>query len=414
MSNNHYKSYKTDVLIVGSGMVGSCLAIALSSVGFKVILVDQVDPLVQTGNEFDGRASAIAATPQKMLEEIGIWRHLKNNFMPIKDIRVADSGSSLFLHYSHEDVLCEALGFMVENRHFRQACMAKISIDNNTTFIAPCKIQHLSRAAGGVHAVLTNGSHVEAGLVVGADGRGSKIRQIAGIKFTTWAYPQTAIVLTVDHAISHNNVAHEHFLPAGPFAILPLRGEQGTTNRSSIVWTEKSELAKIILKLPPVDFTNEFKRRFGEYLGDSTFIGPRGAYPLSLQFVETRISERLALIGDAAYGIHPIAGQGLNLGLRDVAALAEVLTDAKRLGLDIGSDTLLEKYQKWRRFDSAVMLATTDSLNRLFSNDIRPIKVARDLGLAAINKLDPVKKIFMQHAMGSTGDLPRLLKGQPL
>jgi 2-octaprenyl-6-methoxyphenol hydroxylase len=414
MLNSHHKSYKTDVLIVGSGLVGSCLAIALSGVGFKVILVDQVEPLVQAGNEFDGRASAIAATPQKMLAEIGIWRHLKNNFMPIKDIRVADGGSSFFLHYSHEDVLCEALGFMVENRHFRQACMTKIASDKNATFMAPCKIQQLSRAAGGVHAVLSNGSQVEAGLVVGADGRGSKIREIAEIKCTKRSYPQTAIVLTVDHVLSHNNVAHEHFLPAGPFAILPLRGERGKKNRSSIVWTEKSELAQTILKLPQADFDKEFKCRFGEHLGDSTFVGPRGAYPLSFQYVETRISERLALIGDAAYGIHPIAGQGLNLGLRDVAALAEVLTDARRLGLDIGSVTLLEKYQKWRRFDSSVMLAMTDGLNRLFSNDIRPIKLVRDLGLAAINKLDPVKRVFMQHAMGSTGNLPRLLKGQPL
>jgi 2-octaprenyl-6-methoxyphenol hydroxylase len=414
MLNDNHKSYKTDVLIVGSGMVGSSLAIALSGVGFKVVLVDQVDPLVQVGNKFDGRASAIAATPQKMLEEIGIWQHLKNNFMPIKDIRVADGGSSLFLHYSHEDVLCEALGFMVENRHFRQACRAKIATNKNIVFIAPCKIQHLSRAVGGVHAVLTNGSTVESGLVVGADGRGSKIREIAGIKCTTRPYPQTAIVLTVDHELSHKSIAHEHFLPAGPFAILPLRGKQGKKNRSSIVWTEKSELAKIILNLPQADFTNEFKRRFGEHLGDTAFVGPRWDYPLSWQYVETRISERLALIGDAAYGIHPIAGQGLNLGLRDVAALAEVLTDAKRLGLDIGSYTLLEKYQKWRRFDSSVMLATTDGLNRLFSNDIRLIKVIRDFGLAAINKLDPLKKVFMLHAMGSTGNIPRLLKGQPL
>ena len=414
MSNNKLSNYKSDVLIVGSGMVGSSLAVALSGVGFKVILVDQVDPLVQAGTEFDGRASAIAATPQKMLQEIGIWRHLKNNFMPIKDIRVVDGASNLFLHYSHEDVLCEALGFIVENRYFRQACMAKIANNKNITFVAPCKIQQLSRGVAGVHAVLTNGSQVEASLIVGADGRGSKVREVAGINCTKRQYPQTAIVLTVDHVLSHNNIAHEHFLPAGPFAILPLRGEQGVKNRSSIVWTEKKELAKIILNLPQADFANEFKRRFGECFGDSTFVGPRWSYPLSLQYVETRISERLALIGDAAYGIHPIAGQGLNLGLRDVAALAEVLTDAKRLGLDIGSAIFLEKYEKWRRFDSSVMLATTDSLNRLFSNDIRPIKAVRNFGLATINKLGPMKKNFMLHAMGSTGNLPRLLRGQPL
>lgn len=406
--------YKTDVLIVGSGMVGSSLAIALASVGFKVVLIDQVEPEIQLGNEFDGRASAVAAAPQKMLCQIDVWQHLKKNFMPIKDIRVADGGSRLFLHYKHEDVLCEALGFMVENRHFRQACMAKITKDKNINFIAPSKIHKFTVDVGGVSAVLTDGTQINSNLVVGADGRGSQVRKTAKINCIKRSYNQTAIVLTVDHTLSHNNVAHEHFLPAGPFAILPLRGKRGSKNRSSIVWTENRQLAEVIMNLSHANFTNEFNHRFGEILGDTTFVGPRWSYPLSYQYVETRISQRLALIGDAAYGIHPIAGQGLNLGLRDVAALAEVITDARRLGLDIGSASTLEKYQSWRRFDSSVMLATTDALNRLFSNDISPIKEFRDLGLAAINKLSPVKKFFMLHAMGSSGSLPRLLKGEPL
>jgi 2-octaprenyl-6-methoxyphenol hydroxylase len=406
--------HKTEILIVGSGMVGSSLAIALSGAGFKVVLVDQVKPAVQLGSEFDGRASAIAATPQKMLCQIGIWQHLKKNFMPIKDIRVADGGSRLFLHYKHEDVLYEALGFMVENRHFRHACIAKIIKDKNILFLAPSTIDKISCGVGGVSAILTDGTKIDANLVVGADGRGSQVRKIAKISCTRRSYNQTAIVLTVDHTLSHNNVAHEHFLPAGPFAILPLRGARGAKNRSSIVWTENSERAKVIMNLSQANFTNEFNHRFGEHLGDTTFVGPRWSYPLSYQYVETRVSQRLALVGDAAYGIHPIAGQGLNLGLRDVAALAEVLTDARRLGLDIGNTTILEKYQSWRGFDSAVMLATTDVLNRLFSNDISPIKEFRDFGLAAINKLSPVKNFFMLHAMGSSGNLPRLLKGEPL
>ena len=414
MIDNDQVIHKTDVLIVGSGMVGSSLAIALSNVGLSVALVDQVDPLVQTGGEFDGRASAIAATPQKMLNQIGIWRHVGKNFSPIEDIRVVDAESSLFLHYNYEDVLCEALGFMVENRHFRQACRAQIQNNKNIIFLAPTKINQILRGVGGVHAFLTNGAQVKSSLVIGADGKGSKVRERAGIDCTTWSYHQTAIVLTVDHAVPHHNIAYEHFLPAGPFAILPLRGERGEKNRSSIVWTEKFNLAEKILNLSDNDFTSEFKRRFGDHLGDPTFVGPRWAYPLSLQYTETCISERLALIGDAAHVIHPIAGQGLNLGLRDVAALAEVLTDAKRLGLDIGSVGVLEKYQKWRRFDSSVMLAMTDGLNRLFSNDISPIKAVRDFGLATINKANPLKKFFMLHAMGSVGDLPRLLKGEAL
>ena len=412
INNKHFD--RSDVLIVGCGMVGGCLSIALANAGLKVVIIDQLDPKVQTSNKFDGRASAIAITPQKMLNQIGIWQQLGEKFTPIEDIRVVDGKSSLFLHYNHEDVSCEAFGFMVENRHFRKAYMTEIKNNQNITLIAPTKIEKISKDISGVSTLLTNGGLVRSDVVIGADGKGSNVRESAGIKCTKWTYPQTAIVLTVDHQIPHNNVAYEHFLPAGPFAILPLRGEGGKKNRSSIVWTEKSFLAKKILNLSENDFENEFKIRFGKHLGNSRILGTRWHYPLSLHFTETSISERLVLVGDAAHGIHPIAGQGLNMGFRDIAALSEVLADSKRLGLDIGDVNVLEKYQKWRRFDNSLMLAMTDGLNRLFSNDIGPVKAFRDLGLAAVNRTSPVKRLFMLHAMGLMGDLPRLLNGEEL
>jgi 2-octaprenyl-6-methoxyphenol hydroxylase len=414
MIKNYQDTYRVDILIVGSGVVGCSLAIALSNVGLTVAIVDKLNPLVQTGVEFDGRASAIAATPQKMLNQIGVWQMLEKSITPIKDIRVVDGDSSFFLHYSHQDVDCEALGYMVENRHFRQACLTKIQNSKNIYFIAPAQIKQIKFQPHEVNATLTNSVEIDASLVVGADGRASNIRQIAGISCVKRAYSQTAIVLSVNHDLPHNNTAYERFLPGGPFAILPLSTNQRKKFRSSIVWTEETALAEIILKLSPRDFLNEFKLRFGDHLGKFEFFGPREAYPLSLQYAETFIANRIALVGDAAHGIHPIAGQGLNLGLRDVATLAELLVDSKRLGIDIGNDILLQNYQKWRRFDSSTMLAITDSLNRIFSNDISPIKLARNFGLTAINKIDPVKKFFMLQAMGAAGDLPRLLKGEAL
>ena len=414
MTKTSQNRLKTDVLIVGGGMAGCSLAVALAGVGFEVVVVDRIDTTAQSEDKFDGRASAIAGAPQKMLDQIGMWQHLGQNFAPILDIRVADGASRLFLHYYHEDIGGEALGYMVENRHFRKAIFARLNELDNITYCAPAEIVNLARTADSVQADLKDGRQITAALIVGADGRGSQIRKDAGIELTEWSYHQTGIVLTVDHEIPHHNVAHEHFLPAGPFAILPLPGEHGENNRSSIVWTEKDELVESIMALPDVEFAAEFNHRFGDFLGKANFIGPHWTYPLTLQYAETSVAERLVLIGDASHGMHPIAGQGLNMGLRDVAALAEVLIDARRLGLDIGAASLLDDYEQWRRFDNTLMLAMTDGLNRLFSNDIGPIKLARDIGLAAVNKAGPLKKVFMQHAMGATGNLPRLLKGEVL
>jgi 2-octaprenyl-6-methoxyphenol hydroxylase len=224
-----------------------------------------------------------------------------------------------------------------------------------------------------------------------------------------WRYPQTGIVCTVAHELGHQGVAHERFLPPGPFAILPLKH-----NRSSLVWTERADLAPALLALDEAAFAAEMGRRFGDFLGATRVVGARWSYPLSLLHAERYVAPRLALVGDAAHCMHPIAGQGLNLGLRDVAALAEVLTDARRLGLDIGAASVLERYQRWRRFDSVALLAVTDSLNRLFSNDLAPLRLARDLGLAAVDRLPPLKRLFMRHAMGTVGKLPRLLEGEAL
>jgi 2-octaprenyl-6-methoxyphenol hydroxylase len=260
-----------------------------------------------------------------------------------------------------------------------------------------------------VTARLADGRQVNAALAVAADGRASPTRQAAGIGVTRWTYGQSAIVCTVAHARPHWDTAHERFLPAGPFAILPLPGR-----RSSVVWSEKARLASAIVGQDDAGFLAELGTRFGDFLGDLTLEGRRFCYPLSLQAALAYTAHRLALVGDAAHGMHPVAGQGMNMGLRDVAALAEVVVDAKRLGLDLGSAAVLRRYARWRSFDNLLMLGVTDGLVRLFSNDLAPVRLVRDLGLAAVNRLPAVKQVFMREAMGLLGDLPRLLKGQPL
>ena len=398
-----------DILIIGGGPVGGSLACALASAGMTSLIVDRAPAENQVAPTFDGRTTAIAQAPKKMLERIGLWDALGEAVSPILDIRVADGRSRLFLHYDHEDVGEDALGFMIENRHLRQAVLTAGAAQSEITYLAPAEIADLSRTETGISAGLEDGRHVTAALVVGADGRQSFVREHAGLPLTQWPYHQSGIVCTVGHEKPHHNIAHEHFYPAGPFAILPLTG-----NRSSIVWTESEEDAARIVALPAPDFLHELEQRYGDFMGRLEVIGPRSSYPLSLQYTKTSTANRLALAGDSAHGLHPIAGQGLNMGLRDVAALAEVLAEARRLGLDIGAAHVLQKYDRWRRFDNTMMLASTDGLNRLFSNDIPPVRIARDLGLAAVNRAGPLKNFFMHQAMGLTGNLPRLLKGEAL
>lgn len=416
-----------EVLIAGGGMVGLSLGHALAGAGVEVVVVDREEPAKAMAPAFDGRASAIARGPQQALAALGLWQSMAPHAQPIHEIRVSDGqvgrrASSLFLHYDQALVDGEPLGFLLENRHFRQGLDAALGSTAQLHLIAPTSVERLEASSSWTTAWLGDGQTVRARLAVAADGAKSRLRAAAGIKLTGWDYPQVGIVGTVVHEKPHLGVAHEHFLPAGPFAMLPLvddyaeddDGARVAIHRSSIVWTERRDLAPAMLRLGEADFTAEIARRFGDSLGALSVTGPRWSYPLSLSFAQRCVALRLALLGDAAHRIHPIAGQGLNLGLRDVAALAESIVEARRLGLDSGDASVLQRYERWRRLDNLVLIAATDALNRLFSNDIGPIRLARDLGLAAVDRLPSAKRFFMRHAMGLVGDLPRLLEGRPL
>lgn len=428
-----------DVLVVGGGMVGQTLAVALGGAGLSVALVDRADPASVLDAGFDGRVSAIAAGSRCVLETLGVWPHLAAGAEPILDIRVTEANSSLFIHFDHADLARAGLrnslwrrawlrdaddlpatpfGHIVENRVIRSGLMRRLTALPNVTLIAPAELVGVANEPARAVASLNDGRRIAAALVVGAEGRESMLRQSRGIAATRWRYDQTAIVCTVAHELPHGGVAHERFFPVGPFAILPMtegRGANGAVqHRSSLVWVERADLVPAMLQLAPADFDAEIARRFGDFLGRVQAIGPRWSYPLGLMHAERYIDERMALIGDAAHAIHPLAGQGLNLGIRDVAALAEVLVDARRLGLDIGFGEVLGRYERWRRPDNVALAAATDGLNRLFSNSLRPLALARDLGLAAVNRVPPLKRFFMRYAMGLVGELPRLVRGEPL
>jgi 2-octaprenyl-6-methoxyphenol hydroxylase len=400
---------KADVLVVGGGLAGGVMAIALALGGLDVVVVDREDPKVAIKDAFDGRASAIALASQKVFHALGLWEAMKERSAPILEIRVTDGESPFFLHYDYQDTGDEPLGYMVENQINRKAIFKRIGELDNILYLAPASVAEIERGPEGVSAVLSDGRKVSASLVVGADGRRSQMREAAGIRLTTLPYHQTGIVCTVAHEHPHDFIAHEHFLAAGPFAILPLMD-----NRSSIVWTERDDLVDSIMALDDAGFHEELSRRFGDFLGKTKVVGPRFSYPFTLQYAESATAERLALVADAYHGMHPVAGQGLNMGLRDVAALAEVVVEAHDLGMDIGSSGVLERYQRWRRFDNALMLGLTDMLVRLFSNDVLPLRLARDVGMAVVDKIPPLKKVFMRHAMGLVGDLPRLMRGESI
>jgi len=409
-----------DLLIVGGGLVGLSLAQALGGAGLRVAVVDRERPAVAAADRFDGRASAIAWGSSQVLRAIGLWDHLASHAQPIRDIRVSDGDSLLFVHYDHRQAGLDdsgtpaPLGYIIENRFIRRALYKALADNTHVTLLAPVELQSLDRGGARVEATLGDGRRVRATLAVACDGRESPQRVAAGIAVTRWGYPQAGIVCSISHEHAHHGVAQERFLPAGPFAVLPLPDAEVGMHRSSIVWTERAELAPAMLALSDKEFAAEIQQRFGDSLGRIAVAGPRWSYPLGLLHAERYVAHRLVLAGDAAHSIHPIAGQGLNLGLRDVAALAECLVDAARLGLDIGAPEALERYQRWRRVDTLMLVGVTDALNRLFSNDIRPVRVARDLGLGLVERVPPLKRLFMRHAMGMLGELPRLVRGEAL
>ena len=406
------RTTKADIVIGGAGFAGLALAIALAEAlgpEFKVVVAD---PALAHEQSRDPRASAIAAAARRLFETIGVWQAVAHEAQPMLDMVVTDSKVDdavrpSFLTFEGEVKPGEAFAHMIENRLLTDALVAKakgLGIDLRAT-----PVTRFDNRANAIDVTFADGATVSARLLVGADGARSQIREQAGIATHGWSYGQSAIVCTVAHERPHHGRAEEHFLPPGPFAILPLTG-----NRASIVWTERTADAERFVALPDTEFRDELEKRFGLHLGDIAVVGPRRVFPLGLYTARTFIGERLALIGDAAHVIHPIAGQGLNMGLRDVAALAEAVTDAARLGLDIGGADVLERYQRWRRFDTAMMGVATDSLNRLFSNHSDVLRLARDIGLGLVERMPVMKRMFIREAAGFTGDVPKLLKGEAL
>jgi len=399
------KENRYDVAVVGAGLVGGTLACALARHGVRTAVVDRLDPRAMVVPTFDGRASAVALTSRHFLEAIGVWRHVAPEAQALGEIRISDNASFFFLHYDHADIGNEPLGYMAENRHLRVGIAKEMTTLPDLTAITGVSVTGMTQTADEI-VLETTGEPVRASLVVSCEGRDAQLRKLAGIDVTGWSYPQVGLVATIAHEREHQGIAHERFLPAGPFAILPLKG-----NRASLVWTERRDTADSYLAMDDAAFLREIEERVGGFLGRLALEGPRFSYPLGLQFAERYTKGRLVLAGDAAHGIHPIAGQGVNLGWRDAAALTEVIVDSLRLGLDMANVDALERYERWRRGDNLLMAGMTDALNRLFSNDILPIQLARDVGLAAVNSLPPLKKLFMRHAMGAVGDVPRLMRG---
>jgi 2-octaprenyl-6-methoxyphenol hydroxylase len=415
------ETFDADVIIAGAGMAGATLALSLARAGLKPVLIDPVVFDAQVAPAFDGRASAIAYAAFRQWRALGLAPALEPHAQRIEQILVSDgrspgasvgAASPFFLRFESAEIADrsegEPLGYLLENRRTR-AALAQAIVAAGIAVLAPARVARARFTPRAVVVELADGREITAPVVVGAEGRGSVIRQAAGIGAIGWDYPQTGVVATVKLARPHGGVAHEYFLPGGPFAILPL-----TDDRASLVWTETNRRAAALKTARPEVFHAHLQRRFGDHLGEATVEGGVFTYPLSLQLAERLAGPRVALLGDAAHGVHPIAGQGLNLGLKGAAALAEVLVEAQRLGEDIGSELVLERYARWRRFDTVMLAAGMDAFVHLFSNDNPLVRLARGAGMAAVNRIAPARRFFMHEAGGAVGDLPKLLRGEAL
>ena len=406
--------FDTDIAIIGGGLNGTTLALALAAAGQTVTLIDALAADLRKDAEFDGRSYALALTSTRLLEGIGIWGELIEQAQPMLEIKVTDGRAGdgpapMFMHFDHAEIEEGPMGYMVEDRHLRRVLLGAVESHKSITRMDSEQVIAQDVEAAGITLTLASGKTVRAKLAVGADGRATGTGARAGIKRIEWAYGQTALVCAIEHELPHHGVAHQFFMPPGPLAILPLTG-----NRSSIVWSETTANAARINALPDEAYLDVLRPRFGSFLGEIKLAGARYTYPLGLSLANEMVAPRVALVGDAAHGVHPIAGQGLNAGLRDVAALAEVIADATRRGEDVGSDAALLRYQEWRRFDNATLALATDSFNRLFSNDNPLVRMARDIGMAAVNALPGLRRGFIREAAGLTGDLPRLMQGKAL
>ena len=399
----------SDLLIIGGGLNGPALALAAAEAGLRSIVIDALPADTRAEPDFDGRAYALALASVRLLANLGLWDRLAPNAQPMTGIRVSDGrvGEAevfLGLDFSSAEIEEGPMGHMVEDRYLRRALLDAMEAAPQVTHRPAARVTAQTVTASGVSVTLEDGSTLTGRLLVGADGRQSGTAARAGIRRTGWSYGQTALVCPIAHEKPHEGTAHQLFLPPGPLAILPLTG-----NRSSIVWSERDAQAQAINALPDAEYLEVLRPRFGDFLGQITLAGPRYTYPLGLTLANAFVAERLALVGDAAHGMHPIAGQGLNAGLRDVAALAHVLSHAQRRGEDVASAAVLARYQQWRRFDTATLATATDLFNRLFSNDNPLLRLGRDLGMSLVQRLPDLRRGFLREAAGLTGDLPDLM-----
>ena len=399
---------RADVIIFGGGLVGLALASALDSSGLSVIIVDPADPAPRSESAFDGRTSAVSSSSMRMLTTIGVAGHLAEPGCPIWRIAVADGLAPGALHFDPDDQ--EPLGFMHENRHLRTALQARAEAGKNIWLLWKSRVAHVDRGSTGVVVSLEDGRKLQAPLLVAADGRNSRTREVAGINVARWKYDHQAIVSVLGHEKPHEHVAYEIFYPTGPFALLPMNDDKAT-HRSAIVWSVPEEDAAGWLSLSDEDFAAEAEAAMGGFLGKIAMLAPRSSFPLGFHHAAQMTAERLALIGDAAHAIHPIAGQGLNLGFRDVAALAEVLVEGARLGLDLGDKQLLDRYQRWRSLDALSVAFATDTLTRIYGVPGRTASAMRRFGMGLVGRISPLRNRLMSEARGTSGDLPLLLRG---
>lgn len=402
---------RADVIIFGGGLVGLALASALDSSGLSSILVDPADPAPRAGAGFDGRTSAVSSSSMRMLETIGVASHLAEPGCPIWRIAVADGLKPGGLHFDPDDG--EPLGFMHENRNLRAALHARAEEGKNVWLLWKSRVASVDRGDHGVVVALEDGRKLSAPLLIAADGRNSKTRESAGINIARWKYDHQAIVSVLRHERPHEHVAYEIFYPTGPFALLPMNDDK-IGRRSAIVWSVPEEDAAGWLFLSDEDFAAEAEAAMGGFLGKVEMLAPRSTFPLGFHHAAQITAKRLALVGDAAHAIHPIAGQGLNLGFRDVAALAEVLVEGARLGLDLGDQQLLDRYQRWRSLDALSVAFATDSLTRIYGVPGKTASAVRRFGMGLVGRISPLRNKLMSEARGTSGDLPLLLRGLPI
>jgi 2-octaprenyl-6-methoxyphenol hydroxylase len=402
---------RADVIIFGGGLVGLTLAAALDSSGLSAILVDPADPAGRATQAFDGRTSAVSSSSMRMLETIGVTGHLPAPGCPIRTIQVADGLQPGGLAFEPDDD--EPLGVMHENRHVREALQARAEAGKNLWLLWKSKAQSVERGTHGVVVSLDDGRKLSAPILAAVDGRHSPTREAAGIPIARWKYDHMAVVSTLRHEQPHENIAYEIFFPTGPFALLPMTDDaQG--HRSAIVWSVPKDDAAGWMSLSDEQFAGEAQAAMGGFLGEIAMAAPRSTFPLGFHHAARITDDRLALVGDSAHAIHPIAGQGLNLGFRDVAALAQVLVEGARLGLDLGDRQLLDRYQRWRSLDALSVAFATDSLTRIYGIPGKTASAVRRFGMGMIDRLSPIKNRLMSEARGTSGELPLLLRGLPI